>query len=169
MEQTLSNALKTTLDELQTTFGEKVLQIHHPSGDTHVRVHPDALISIAEWLHEKGYIYISDVIGTDRYQSSDRFEVLYNLLSLRAKQRLFLVVWLPEEDPNVASVTSVWPAANWYEREVYDMFGIRFEGHPDLRRMYMPEDYAYYPLRKEFPLLGIPGSIELPGTTPESD
>lgn len=169
MEKTLPEHLKHTLDELQEAFGEKVLQIHHPSGDLHVRVHFDALLPIAEWLHGKGYIYITDVIGTDRYETDDRFEVLYNLLSLRDQQRLFLVVRLPEENPTVASVTPVWPAANWYEREVYDMFGIRFDGHPDLRRMYMPEDYAYYPLRKEFPLLGIPGSIDLPGTTPESE
>lgn len=169
MEQTLPEALKSTLDELQNTFGEEVEQIHHPSGDTHIRVRPGAILPIAKWLHEKGYIYISDVMGTDRYQSGDRFEVIYNLLSLRDRQRLFLVVWLPEETPTVASVTPVWPAANWHEREVYDMFGIQFADHPDLRRMYMPEDYPYFPLRKEFPLLGIPGSIELPGTTPESE
>jgi len=66
-------------------------------------------------------------------------------------------------------VTGIWPGANWKEREVYDMFGIRFENHPDLRRMYLPEDFQYYPLRKEFPLLGVPGSIPLPNTTPDAD
>jgi NADH-quinone oxidoreductase subunit C len=67
------------------------------------------------------------------------------------------------------SITDVWQSASWMEREVYDMFGVKFNNHPDFRRIFMPEDYNYYPLRKEFPLLGIPGSIELPNTTPDTE
>ncbi|HLR76625.1 MAG TPA: NADH-quinone oxidoreductase subunit C, partial [Balneolaceae bacterium] len=85
------------------------------------------------------------------------------------QQRLFVKAWLDEENPEIESVTSVWKSAEWPERETYDLFGIRFKNHPDLRRMFMPEDYEYYPLRKEFPLLGIPGSIDLPNSTPEQD
>lgn len=167
---TLSTTLERTVDALKANFKEAILDIYQSSGDTIARVHPDSLLDIAKWLkEEQHYILLSDVLGADRYTSEDRFEVIYNLLNLRDRERFFLKVWLPEEEPAVDSVTSVWPAANWYERETYDMFGIRFHNHPDLRRMYMPEDFQYYPLRKEFPLLGIPGSIELPSTTPESD
>jgi NADH-quinone oxidoreductase subunit C len=105
---------------------------------------------------------IVDVLGIDRYGSADRFEVVYIVYSLKNKQYLRFRVTLAEEHPAVATVTNVWPGANWYEREAYDMFGIRFEGHPDLRRMYMPEEFEYYPLRKDFPLMGIPDSLPLP-------
>jgi NADH-quinone oxidoreductase subunit C len=91
-----------------------------------------------------------------------RFCVAYNLLSFKTHHRLRLKVFTEEKEPSVPSVTGVWKTANWHEREVYDMFGIIFEGHPDLRRLYMPEEFAYYPLRKDFPLMGIPGSLELP-------
>ncbi|MGC8654556.1 MAG: NADH-quinone oxidoreductase subunit C, partial [Candidatus Kryptoniota bacterium] len=82
--------------------------------------------------------------------------------SLPNKYRIRLVVSVDGTKPVCPSITSVYPAANWAEREAFDMYGIVFEGHPDLRRMYMPEDFEYYPLRKEFPLMGIPGSIPLP-------
>jgi NADH-quinone oxidoreductase subunit C len=90
-------------------------------------------------------------------------------LNLRDRVRLFLKIRCDEENPEVDSATPVWKAASWNEREVYDMFGIQFRNHPDHRRIFMPEDFEYYPLRKEFPLLGIPGSIELPSTTPETE
>ena len=101
--------------------------------------------------------------------SDERFEVVYNLVSMKFGDRIFLKVRCEEENPELDSVSGVWPAANWAEREVYDMFGIHFRNHPDMRRIYMPEDFRYFPLRKEFPLLGIPGSIELPNTTPDSE
>ena len=98
-----------------------------------------------------------------------RFEVFYNLVSIQGRKRIRLQVRVDEEDLVVPSVTGVYRAANWNEREVYDMMGIRFDGHPDLRRMFMPEDFEYYPQRKEFPLLGVPGSLPLPPRVPEGD
>ncbi len=166
----LTSTLKSSIDKLNEQFPGKIADIYQSSGDTFVRVDADTIVDISRYLKEElRFVYLSDVFGTDRYQSDDRFEVVYNLISLRDRDRLFVKVWLNEESPEVDSVTSVWKAANWFEREVYDMFGIRFRNHPDHRRIYMPEDYSYYPLRKEFPLLGIPGSIELPSTTPESE
>ena len=115
------------------------------------------------------FIYLNEIIGTDRFTSEERFEVIYHLVSLRDRQRLFLKVRVDEENPSLPTVTEIWKSANWNEREVFDMYGIRFDGHPDLRRIFLPEDFKYYPLRKEFPLLGVPGSLEMPNTTPDHD
>lgn len=170
MELQLSPSLKETAEALKDAFGDRILDIYTSSGDTFIRIEPDALSEVAGYLKtERGFIYLSEVTGADRFTSGERFEVIYNLFSFRDQSRLFLKVWLEEEDPTVDSVTGIWKAADWHEREVFDMYGIRFRNHPDLRRIYMPEDFQYYPLRKEFPLLGIPGSIELPSTTPEHE
>jgi NADH-quinone oxidoreductase subunit C len=90
----------------------------------------------------------------DRYPSEPRFEVIYQLLSLSKKERVRLKVLLDGGDPVVESVTSVWPAANYAEREVFDLFGVRFSGHPNLLRLLMPEDWEGYPLRKDYPVEG---------------
>jgi NADH-quinone oxidoreductase subunit C len=170
MELNLSPALQKTVDTLKENFADKIIDIYQSSGDTFVRVAPADIVEISTYLkNECHYIFLSDVFGTDRYTSDDRFEVIYNLLSLKDRVRLFIKVWLPEENPEVDSVTGVWRSANWQEREVYDMFGIQFRNHPDMRRIYLPDDFEYYPLRKEFPLLGIPGSIEMPNTTPDKE
>ena len=103
-----------------------------------------------------------DIVGVDRFTENDRFEVIYNLWSDAHKSRIFIKVKLDSNKPHVESVSSIWSTANWQEREVYDMFGIIFLNHPDLRRIYMMDNFEYYPLRKDFPLTGIPGSVELP-------
>jgi NADH-quinone oxidoreductase subunit C len=111
---------------------------------------------------ELKFIFLLDVCGVDMYTEKDRFEVVYNLWSDLLKNRIRLRVKVDEKDLKLDSVTSVWKSANWYERETFDMFGIAFNNHPDLRRIYMPEEYEYFPLRKDFNLLGIPDSISLP-------
>lgn len=170
MSLKLSEPLQKTVDTLTNEFPDSVIDLYQSSGDTFIRVERDAIVDICRVMKEKlHYIYLSDVFGIDRYTSEERFEIVYNLLSLRDLSRVFLKVRCEEEHPEVESVSSVWPAASWFEREVYDMFGVHFTNHPDLRRIYLPEDFEYYPLRKEFPLLGIPGSIELPSTTPDTD
>jgi len=98
--------------------------------------------------------FLSDVTCVDRYPSEPRFEVVYQLLSMSKKERLRLKVLLDSGDPVVESVTSVWPAANYFEREVFDLFGVRFSGHPYLRRLLMPEDWEGHPLRKDYPVEG---------------
>lgn len=170
MSMELTDTLQKTIDALTETFSDKVIDVYQSSGDTFVRIEPKSLVEICTFLKEKQhFIYLADIVGTDRYTSEDRFEVIYNLLSFKNKDRLFLKVWLDEENPVLDSVFQVWKRANWNEREVYDMFGVRFNNHPDHRRIFLPEDFEYFPLRKEFPLLGIPGSIELPNTTPDTD
>lgn len=170
MSLQLSEPLQKTVDSLTSNYPEKVIDIYQSSGDTFILIEADALIDVCTYLkNELHYIYLSDIFGVDRYTSDERFEVVYNLLSLRDVSRVFLKVRCEENNPEVHSVTTVWSCANWFEREVYDMFGVHFRNHPDLRRIFLPEDFQYYPLRKEFPLLGIPGSIELPSTTPDKD
>ena len=170
MSMELSDTLQKTIDALTDNFSDEVIDVYQSSGDTFVRIEADSLLDVCNFLKEKEHFtYLADIAGTDRYTSEDRFEVIYNLLSLKNKDRFFVKVWCSEENPVLDSVSSVWPAANWNEREVFDMFGVRFNNHPDLRRIFLPEDFEYFPLRKEFPLLGIPGSIELPNTTPDTD
>lgn len=165
-----SEPIQKAIDGLSGKFSDKILNVYQSTGDTYVMVDPESIVDVCRYLKEEfHYTYLSDLFGIDRYTSEDRFEVAYNLISLREGVRLFLKVRCEEENPTVDSVTEVWAAAGWPEREVYDMFGIHFRNHPDLRRIFMPEDFEYYPLRKEFPLLGIPGSIELPNTTPDTE
>jgi NADH-quinone oxidoreductase subunit C len=96
----------------------------------------------------------SDLTCVDWYPSEPRFEVVYHLLSIANKERVRLKVRLNSSSPAVESITSLWPGANYFEREVFDLFGIRFTGHPYLRRILMPEDWEGYPLRKDYPVEG---------------
>lgn len=98
--------------------------------------------------------YLSDVTCVDWYPSQPRFEVVYALLSIPNKERVRLKVRLGADSPVVESVTPVWPSANYFEREVFDLFGIRFTGHPYLRRIQMPENWEGHPLRKDYPVEG---------------
>ena len=98
--------------------------------------------------------FLSDITCVDWYPSDPRFEVIYHLLSIAKKERVRLKVRLSNESPVVESLTSVWPGANFFEREVFDLFGIRFTGHPYLRRIMMPEDWEGHPLRKDYPVEG---------------
>lgn len=98
--------------------------------------------------------FLSDITCVDRYPSEPRFEVVYHLLSIPRRERVRLKLWLLGSDASLESVASVWPAANYFEREAFDMFGVRFQGHPHLRRILMPEDWEGYPLRKDYPVEG---------------
>ncbi len=98
--------------------------------------------------------YLSDLTCVDWYPSEPRFEVVYHLLSIPKKERVRLKARLDGSSPAIESVTSVWPSANFYEREVFDLFGVRFSGHPNLKRIMMPDDWEGHPLRKDYPVEG---------------
>ncbi len=162
-----STYVPEVVEALQERFGDVIEEVELYAGEHTVRVRADKIVEVCRFLkEEQGFNYLADLGGIDRFTDEGRFEVFYNLVSIERRKRIRLKVRVEEDNPVVPSVTSVYRAANWNERECYDMFGIRFEGHPDLRRMYMPEDFEYHPLRKEFPLLGIPGSLPLPPQTP---
>ena len=163
-------ALQAVVEDLKKEFTDDIIEVGGHAGDTMLRVSLHRIHDICEYLyHSHHFTYLVDLLGADRFTSDERFEVIYNIISLKTGLRIFLKVWCPEEEPEVATVSDIWHGANWNEREVWDMFGIRFKNHPDLRRIFMPEDFQYHPLRKEFPLLGIPGSIDLPTSTPDTE
>ncbi|MBS1902088.1 MAG: NADH-quinone oxidoreductase subunit C [Bacteroidetes bacterium] len=130
----------------------------------------DQILSVAQMLRDEfGFRHIVDGLGIDRFERKMRFEMTYNLRNLDTKERVFLKVRCDERDPHLPSLTKIWGGTGWHEREAYDMYGIVFDGHADLRRMYMPEEYEHHPLRKDFPLTGVPGSIPLPVDTTFTD
>jgi NADH-quinone oxidoreductase subunit C len=108
----------------------------------------------AETVKNAGYNFFEDLTAVDWFPSSPRFQLSYHILSHTHKERIRLRVMLEEDSPAVESITAVWPSANFYEREVFDLFGVRFEEHPNLRRIMMPDDWEGYPLRKDYPVEG---------------
>jgi NADH-quinone oxidoreductase subunit C len=101
-----------------------------------------------------GYNFFEDLTAVDWFPSSPRFQLSYHILSHAHREHIRLRVLVDESNPSVESITSIWPAANYYEREVFDLFGVRFEGHPNLRRIMMPDDWVGHPLRKDYPVEG---------------
>lgn len=152
------NIIKDKLKDFQVEF-------YDVNGTPGIITSPDKVLEIAGLLKnddELSFEMCRDAIGVDKFQKKNRFEIMYSLYSLKFKDRLFLKVLLDSKNPETPSLTSVWMSTNWYEREAYDMVGIIFKNHPDLRRIYMPEEFEYHPLRKDFPLMGIPDSLYLP-------
>ena len=142
-----------------------VLSSEEFRGDLTLLLKRDSLLQVCDALKtdaQLAFEMVIDITAVDRYLPEGRFEVVYHLYSLQQKRYLRLKVRLEEQDPVIPSVTGIWAGADWHERETFDMFGIQFSGHPDLRRLYMPEEFEYYPLRKDFPLMGIPDSLPLP-------
>jgi len=153
------------VDRLQERVPGAVRAVAEFRGDTVVTVRREDIVRAGEALRddpELAFDMIIDLLGVDMYRPEERFEVVYNLYSLKNREYIRLKVLVDEQDLTVPTVTGVWPGANWHERETYDMFGIVFAGHPDLRRMFLPEEFEYYPLRKDFPTMGIPDSLPLP-------
>jgi NADH-quinone oxidoreductase subunit C len=126
-------------------------------GETTVVVPEQRLVRVAEYLASEPsmrFTFLSDLTTVDRFPMEPRFELNYHLLSIERSLRLRLRVRVPGAQPEVPTVTGVWPTANWHERESFDLFGIRFHGHPDLRRILMPEEWEGHPLRKDYPVEG---------------
>jgi NADH-quinone oxidoreductase subunit C len=153
------------LEKLNKQFGSSVLESSEFRGELSVIVPTEKIVDVCRFLKEDPdlrFDMLADLFGLDMYTPVKRFGVVYNLYSLKTHYRVRLKTFIEEDNPHVQTVTGVWSTANWHERETFDMFGIVFDGHPDLRRIYMPDEYEHYPLRKDFPLMGIPGSLYLP-------
>lgn len=121
-----------------------------------ILVEPSRIREVLQAVRERGYRFLASVHGVDHYPEEPRLGVVYELIDMARVDRLTIKLRVPVEDPRVESVTSDWPTADHQEREVYDMFGVLFEGHPDLRRILMPEDYEGHPQRRDFPVGGEP-------------
>jgi NADH-quinone oxidoreductase subunit C len=144
-------------DKLKERFAEAVQEVVEAHQELTVVVSRERIIAVCRFLKDDPalhYDMLMDLAGVDYLGREPRFEVVYHLYSIPHSRRLRLKVRVPESDPVVPSVTSVWNTVNWHEREAFDMLGIRFAAHPDLRRIYMPDDYPGHPLRKDFPILG---------------
>src|SRR5574338_298742 len=149
-------AVPAFITGLQQALPGAVEQVSYFVGDWTLIVRREQLIEVAEWLRDDAsarFNFCSDVTATDWPSRAQRFDVIYCLYSIPHRHRVRVKVHAAEEDP-VPSVTGVWPAANWLEREVFDMFGVRFTGHPDLRRVLMPDEWQGHPQRKDYPLEG---------------
>jgi NADH-quinone oxidoreductase subunit C len=147
---------------LQTVWPASIAQLAYWVGDWTLIVPTDRLCEAAAHLRDApdaAFDRCADVTATDWPPRAQRFDVIYTVYSTRLRHRLRIKVRAADGEP-VPSVTSIWPAANWLEREVFDLFGIRFEGHPDLRRILMPDDWQGHPQRKDYPLEG-PGELLL--------
>ena len=124
-------------------------------GELTLEIAPARIAGVCGFLkHDQNFVRLSSVTAVDRYPAEPRFEVVYHLHSIQPYGRLRLKCRLSGAKPEIESVTAVWRSADWYEREVFDLFGIVFRGHPDLRRIMLPEDWEGHPLRKDYPVTG---------------
>ncbi|MBM2816796.1 MAG: dehydrogenase subunit [Ignavibacteria bacterium] len=161
------------LNVIKTEFPD--FQIYEHRNQLTIIVQKEQIVGFCQLLRDNpstSFDMLIDITAIDWLDREPRYEVVYFLYSNRNKSRVRIKVAVSGENPVCPTVTSVWESANWYERETFDMYGIKFEGHPGLRRFYMPEDYndpssgePLYPLRKDFPLMGVPDSLPLPPYT----
>jgi NADH-quinone oxidoreductase subunit C len=151
-----ATGLELLARELRETDEESVAGTEFFRDKAALHVPPKAIRPVLEFLRGKGYTFLASVHGLDYYPEEPRLGVQYEMLDMSAVDRITVKLRVPTADPHVASVTPDWPTANHQEREVYDMFGVVFDGHPDLRRILMPEDYEGFPQRRDFPIGGEP-------------
>jgi NADH-quinone oxidoreductase subunit C len=145
-------------EKVKERFPEEVIEVTDFRDQVSVIVKRGKILNICRYLHDDPALFldhIQDLCGADYNGKKDpRFEVVYNLYSIKYHHKIRIRAQVPDNDPTIQTVTSIWAGANWHERECYDMFGIIFKGHPDHRRILLPEDWEGHPLRKDYPLKG---------------
>ena len=148
--------LELTAQELRDADADSILDTEFHRGRATLVVNPQKIRTVVGHLQGKGYTMIASVHGVDYYPHEPRLGVVYEMLNRERVDRISVKARVHTEDPRIESVVDLFPGANFPEREVYDMFGVVFEGHPDLRRILMPEDYEGFPQRRDFPVGGEP-------------
>jgi NADH-quinone oxidoreductase subunit C len=162
MSTTFLELLQSKITTVFHAYSPEFSEFH---GDTILKIDRAAIVELTSFLkydEQLQFTLCEDITAVDWAEKKNRFSVVYHVFSIANGFRLRIMCPVDEHDNKIDSVTSVWKSASWYEREAFDMYGITFTNHPDLRRMYMPEEFEYHPLRKEFPVMGIPGSLPLP-------
>jgi len=175
------DASAALLAQLAPALGEAFLEAVSADDMDEAAILPSGLLAAVEVLRKAGFNHLLDIGGTDHLPLTPRFEVSYHFLAFEfppahatvVPARFRLRVFPDDANPVVPSLTSIWPNADWPEREAWDLFGVRFDGHPDLRRILLPDDWEGYPLRKDYPLRGLdrrfnpggkPGAVPPPVT-----
>ncbi len=140
---------------VQAKFPEAVIEVSDFRGDLAITVRRERIADICQFLLSSAggeYNMMMDICGVDYLGQEPRFEVVYHLYSLKSRHRVRIKVRVPENDPTIPTVTHLWKAADWFERETYDLYGIIFQGHPDLRRLLTHDDFEGHALRKDYPV-----------------
>jgi NADH-quinone oxidoreductase subunit C len=150
------SGLEAIAQELRGADPGAVLGTSHSGGRAEIQIDPAKNVAVLEQLRDRGYTFLASLHGVDYYPHEPRLGVIYELLDMGAVDRVSVKARVSTDAPRIASVVSMWPGADFPERELYDMFGVEFEGHPDLRRILMPEDYEGFPQRRDFPVGGEP-------------
>ena len=167
MTESPSQKANVVAEHLRSWNANAVAKVLEFRGETTIVVPRELLRTTADRCRTDAalkYNFLSDATCVDRFPGEPRFELNYHLVSIPRKEKVRLRVWLAGSDPVVDSLVPVWPGANWLEREIFDLFGIRFSGHPDLRRILLPDDWEGHPLRRDYPVEGyrdVPNTGEL--------
>jgi NADH-quinone oxidoreductase subunit C len=148
--------LELTAQELRDADGESILDTEFRRRRAVLIANPQRIIGVLEHLRDKGYTMLASLHGVDYYPDEPRLGVLYELLDMKRVDRISVKCRVSTEEPHMPSVVGLFPGADFPEREAFDMFGVVFDGHPDLRRILMPEDYEGHPQRRDFPIGGEP-------------
>jgi len=157
------------IETLKTKFADQVLGVGSHAGQAWLDVKRDRIVDLLRTLRDElGFDMLTDLTAVDYLNQGmpERFAVVYNLYSMKDNVRTRLKAWVPESDPVIDSASPLWRAAPWAEREVWDLMGIKFKGHPDLKRIQLPEDYEGHPLRKDYPLTGRGERMNFPRYVP---
>jgi NADH-quinone oxidoreductase subunit C len=149
-----AHAKNRAVASLLTSLPDAILDANFDRDELTLTIARDEIRAAASVVQQAGYNFLEDVTCVDWYPSEPRFHVVYHIVSFSLKQRVRLVAPVDSLDPSIDSITPVWPSADFYEREVWDLFGVRFNGHPNLRRIMMPDEWEGYPLRKDYPVEG---------------
>ena len=157
------------IETLKTKFADQVLGVGTHAGQAWVDVKRDRIVDVLRTLRDEcGFDLLTDLTAVDYLNQGmpERFAVVYNLYSVKDNVRTRVKAWVPENDPTIDTASTLWKSAPWAEREVWDLMGIQFKGHPDLKRIQLPENYEGHPLRKDYPLTGRGERMNFPRYVP---
>jgi len=149
-------SLKKTLSQIKGSFSDYVLGLTEYAGEQIIHIKGQGVIDVLKTFKDAGFNFLADLTAIDNLTLGgfERFAVVYHLLSHGSAERVTIKAYVPEDNPVLPSIELLWKTADWQEREVFDLFGIEFEGHPNLTRIMNPDDYEGHPLRKDYPRLG---------------